>query len=354
MISALADVKAGKTHVPYRDSKLTRLLQDSLGGNTKTLMIAAISPADKNFDETLSTLRYANRAKNIKNKPKINEDPKDTMLREHKEEIEKLKQMLAALTNGNINALSNTMAAGLVTAAAAPTMMAGESIDKSSSSSSSSSSVVEVELMKANQLIQEHSGVVEKLKEKELEIEKERNIREELNNRIHQLQSKLAGGDNAVISQDKSPEELELEEKRRAENKARALKRREKREKLKQKLLKMKLEKQALEEQLLSGGGGAGGAGGGGGGNALESTQLSGDQQDNMSVSSSNGTERKLKKKIKALTSEIDDLKEVTYSIHLLYAYLFKPFTLHHTTLHYITLHIPPTFRMLGLKKINC
>lgn len=94
VISALVD---GKTkHVPYRDSKLTRLLQDSLGGNTKTLMIACISPADFNYDETLSTLRYASRAKNIANKPKINEDPKDTMLREYQQEIQRLKQMLAS------------------------------------------------------------------------------------------------------------------------------------------------------------------------------------------------------------------------------------------------------------------
>ena len=57
-------------------------MQDSLGGNTKTVMVANIGPADWNYDETLSTLRYANRAKNIKNKPKINEDPKDAMLRE--------------------------------------------------------------------------------------------------------------------------------------------------------------------------------------------------------------------------------------------------------------------------------
>jgi len=70
VISALVD---GKTHhIPYRDSKLTRLLQDSLGGNTKTIMIAAVSPANYNYDETLSTLRYASRAKFIQNKPKIN------------------------------------------------------------------------------------------------------------------------------------------------------------------------------------------------------------------------------------------------------------------------------------------
>ena len=92
VISALVDGKSG--HIPYRDSKLTRLLQDSLGGNTKTLMIANLGPADYNYDETLSTLRYANRAKNIKNKPKINEDPKDALLREFQDEIKKLKAQL--------------------------------------------------------------------------------------------------------------------------------------------------------------------------------------------------------------------------------------------------------------------
>jgi kinesin family protein 3/17 len=93
VISALVD---GKTkHIPYRDSKLTRLLQSSLGGNTKTLMMAAISPADYNYNETLSTLRYAARAKNIKNKAKVNEDPKDAMLREYKDEIDRLKAQLA-------------------------------------------------------------------------------------------------------------------------------------------------------------------------------------------------------------------------------------------------------------------
>ncbi len=74
--------------------------QDSLGGNTKTLMVACLSPADNNYDETLSTLRYANRAKNIKNKPKINEDPKDAMLREFQEEIQKLKELLEKQPQG--------------------------------------------------------------------------------------------------------------------------------------------------------------------------------------------------------------------------------------------------------------
>uniref|UniRef100_A0A3B4F4U2 Kinesin-like protein n=1 Tax=Pundamilia nyererei TaxID=303518 RepID=A0A3B4F4U2_9CICH len=92
VISALVDGKS--THVPYRDSKLTRLLQDSLGGNAKTVMIATVGPSHKNFDESQATLRYASRAKKIKNKPRINEDPKDALLREFQEEIARLKAQL--------------------------------------------------------------------------------------------------------------------------------------------------------------------------------------------------------------------------------------------------------------------
>lgn len=92
-IKALIDPHA--KHVPYRDSKLTRLLQDSLGGNTKTLMIANIGPSHLNAEETMATLRYADRAKQIKNKPVINADPKDTMLKEMQDEIARLKAELA-------------------------------------------------------------------------------------------------------------------------------------------------------------------------------------------------------------------------------------------------------------------
>ena len=92
VISALVDGKS--IHVPYRDSKLTRLLQDSLGGNARTVMVANIGPANYNYDETITTLRYANRAKNIKNKPRVNEDPKDALLREFQEEIARLKAQL--------------------------------------------------------------------------------------------------------------------------------------------------------------------------------------------------------------------------------------------------------------------
>ncbi|XP_061824025.1 kinesin-like protein KIF3C [Nerophis lumbriciformis] len=92
VISALADGKGG--HVPYRDSKLTRLLQDSLGGNAKTVMIATVGPSPRNHHESLATLRYANRAKNIKNKPRVNEDPEAALLREFQREIARLKAQL--------------------------------------------------------------------------------------------------------------------------------------------------------------------------------------------------------------------------------------------------------------------
>ncbi|XP_026740507.1 kinesin-like protein Klp68D isoform X3 [Trichoplusia ni] len=91
VISALAE---NSPHVPYRDSKLTRILQDSLGGNSKTIMIANIGPASYNYDETITTLRYAHRAKAIKNKPVRNEDPKDAKLREYQAEIERLRLLI--------------------------------------------------------------------------------------------------------------------------------------------------------------------------------------------------------------------------------------------------------------------
>ncbi|XP_044741165.1 kinesin-like protein KIF3A [Chrysoperla carnea] len=92
VISALVDGKS--THVPYRNSKLTRLLQDSLGGNSKTVMIATIGPADANYEETISTLRYANRAKNIQNHTKPNEEPHDTLIRAFEKQINELKRQL--------------------------------------------------------------------------------------------------------------------------------------------------------------------------------------------------------------------------------------------------------------------
>jgi hypothetical protein len=98
VISALADLSSGKAKkgafVPYRNSALTRLLQDALGGNSRTIMICALSPADVNFDETLSTLRYADRAKQIKNKVFKMENPTDALIAKLKAENARLMAML--------------------------------------------------------------------------------------------------------------------------------------------------------------------------------------------------------------------------------------------------------------------
>ena len=107
VIAALADSSMGKkknmSMVPYRDSVLTWLLKDSLGGNSMTAMIAAISPADINFEETLSTLRYADSAKRIKNHAVVNEDPNARMIRELKEELAQLRSKLGSgATSGGI------------------------------------------------------------------------------------------------------------------------------------------------------------------------------------------------------------------------------------------------------------
>ena len=107
VIKALADLSMGskkKIVVPYRDSVLTKLLMNALGGNSKTIMIAALSPADINYDETLSALRYADRAKNIKNKATVNENPIDKLIRELREENERLKKAAA----GGIVDVGNT------------------------------------------------------------------------------------------------------------------------------------------------------------------------------------------------------------------------------------------------------
>jgi len=100
--NVISKLVTGKNvHIPYRESMLTKLLCDSLGGNTKTVMIANVGPADMNVEETINTLRYAESAKKIKNKPIINEDPKDAQLRKIQEEIEFLKKQLEGGMGGD-------------------------------------------------------------------------------------------------------------------------------------------------------------------------------------------------------------------------------------------------------------
>ena len=94
VIAALTDVKkveAGKAFIPYRNSKLTRILQDSLGGNSRTTMIACVSPVESNYEETLSTIKYASRARNIKNKPVVNRDANSMLIEALRNQITTLQ-----------------------------------------------------------------------------------------------------------------------------------------------------------------------------------------------------------------------------------------------------------------------
>uniref|UniRef100_A0A7N6A7S7 Kinesin motor domain-containing protein n=1 Tax=Anabas testudineus TaxID=64144 RepID=A0A7N6A7S7_ANATE len=100
VISALGDRSKRASHVPYRDSKLTRLLQDSLGGNSQTMMIACISPSDRDFMETLNTLKYANRARNIKNKVMVNQDKASQQISALRTEIARLQMELMEYKTG--------------------------------------------------------------------------------------------------------------------------------------------------------------------------------------------------------------------------------------------------------------
>ncbi|VDN55685.1 unnamed protein product [Dracunculus medinensis] len=109
VISALGGSSGRVSHVPYRDSKLTRLLQDSLGGNSRTLMIACVSPSDCDFVETLNTMKYANRAKNIKNKVIANQDKSSKLISQLRNRITQLETELADYRQGRIVMSTNGM-----------------------------------------------------------------------------------------------------------------------------------------------------------------------------------------------------------------------------------------------------
>uniref|UniRef100_A0A7S3DF42 Kinesin-like protein n=1 Tax=Palpitomonas bilix TaxID=652834 RepID=A0A7S3DF42_9EUKA len=296
VISALVDGKS--KHVPYRDSKLTRLLQDSLGGNTKTTMVAMLGPADYNYDETLSTLRYANRAKNIKNKPKINEDPKDALLRQFQAEIEALKQQLLAAQNGapmDPAVLQQLMNAGAPAApgAAPPALPAPAAVPAAAPAADGSvapaapsgggeivrevivEKVVHVpveggggdvsnmseEMMKnmeakleeerkkilaeKEMLEEDREEKIRNLEKRESQLRREREKRHVLATRLKQLQEKLlVGGENILEKAEQAEQQLsvahsELEERRRQQE---AL----------EKKLDEELEEKALAEEKFS------------------------------------------------------------------------------------------------------
>ena len=255
-ISALVDGKS--THIPYRDSKLTRLLQDSLGGNAKTLMIATASPADYNFDETMSTLRYANRAKNIKNKPRINEDPKDTMLREYQEEIQRLRALLekrsgaagggggtasAAVKSGKVSKkekkksgsngkISSGSAASIGTAEEGGDLEEMELPESSTTTAGNLEAFEKAEqervalvhaeieaerqrlLASTTMASEEREKLVSELNAREAEIDRERLEREELARRLSNMEGKLLVG-GVSIHEHVETQHMEIEQRQR-------------------------------------------------------------------------------------------------------------------------------------------
>lgn len=188
VISALVDEKC--QHIPYRDSKLTRLLQDSLGGNSKTLMVANVGPASYNYDESLTTLRYANRAKNIQNQPRINEDPKDALIRQYQEEIERLKTLLVGRAHKTNN----------------------RDFQREEDELNEKKASI---LMKENESEEEKLKQLKVIEEKRKKVEEERKYSYELTEKIKSMESKLLQGGKNII--DHTNEQQKALEKRIAE-----------------------------------------------------------------------------------------------------------------------------------------
>uniref|UniRef100_A0A7E4VXP5 Kinesin-like protein n=1 Tax=Panagrellus redivivus TaxID=6233 RepID=A0A7E4VXP5_PANRE len=207
VISALVD-KNGKTHIPYRVSKLTRLLQDSLGGNSKTVMIANVGPATYNYDETISTLRYANRAKDIKNVARINEDPKDALMRKYLEEIDELKKRLEnddAVSGGESEEEENAPVSN-----AKPIPMNHHWEEKIRE--------MESELDAKKQQLEQERGLAETEKRrlaeeillKEEEIQKSKDEHQRLAERLAAIEKKvIVGGENMLEKAEKQAQLLE-------------------------------------------------------------------------------------------------------------------------------------------------
>lgn len=239
VISALVDDKS--IHIPYRNSKLTRLLQDSLGGNSKTLMIATVSPAETNYVETISTLRYANRAKNIENKTHMNSEPSDALLTRFQQEIDQLKKQL----EDNCNELEE------------------EEEEESSPELSDADTLTDPELEdldpeerkekrrirreEKDNLNREKAYLARKvLEEKKAELQRTKKQQEDLKDKLQRLESKvLVGGENLL---DKADTQRKLLEQAAKELEVRKLNE----QRLQEDLMKKEAERLDLEERYTS------------------------------------------------------------------------------------------------------
>ena len=199
-----------------------------MGGNTKTVMIANIGPADYNMDETLSTLRYASRAKHIENKPRINEDPKDAMLREFQEEINRLREQLQ-MAGGKVNPDGTISSAGGVVEVEKIEMVVDKKqMKKLEAKLEREKQDIKAKADKERQKIidqkniaeEERQKLLDNLKAKEEEQEKEKTKQQKLLKRLKNMEEKVLQGSEAMKEAMKQEIELqkarsEVEERRR-------------------------------------------------------------------------------------------------------------------------------------------
>lgn len=231
VISSLVDGKS--THIPYRNSKLTRLLQDSLGGNSKTVMVANMGPADYNYDETISTLRYANRAKNIKNKAKINEDPKDALLRQFQKEIEDLRKQLEDGVTDDEGSEESESEEEVVDENGVTRRVKKRKGKKKISKEKMAEIQAKIDAdrkaleSKKDMAEEEKNKVKEDLDKKENELKKYKDEQEILENKLAAIQKKIiVGGENLLEKAEEQERMLEesakeLEERKRKEDQLR-------------------------------------------------------------------------------------------------------------------------------------
>ncbi|XP_065886082.1 kinesin-II 85 kDa subunit-like [Dysidea avara] len=243
VISALVDGKS--THIPYRNSNLTRLLQDSLGGNSKTVMIANIGPADYNADESLNTLRYANRAKNIKNKAIINEDPKDAMLREFQKEIESLRKKLEEETGDEGSSEEEVMENGKKVKRKRP--KSGYLSPRSLANQKAKIDADRKALLEKKGLAEEERDrAAKELQQREDELKRTQEEQKTMEQRLNDLQSKvIVGGVNLL-------EKAEEQERLLEQSKVKLEQRRKKEEEMKLKLQHSEAEHAMLEEKYAN------------------------------------------------------------------------------------------------------
>lgn len=248
VISTLTDPKGG-SHIPYRNSKLTRILQDSLGGNTKTVMVANIGPADYNYEESLNTIRYANRAKNIMNKPRINEDPKDAMIREFQEEITRLRELLAkklgkmVMKDGQIVSLDSNEQA-------MQKQMEEELAKQSEELKKKQEEIDRVEAEGA-MAKEEKEKLLDALNKQKEEQEKVKQECEDLMSKKQQLQGKLLqGNEDMKQAREKDQERIKKAQEKLARARERERKMAEKIKKEQEAALTIKEEFSSMQEEL--------------------------------------------------------------------------------------------------------